>query len=96
MKAMRMISPFQQVNSRLSEHQRQVRAHHHDLAIVDAPLPPARMALEQQSMALHDPVHPLAVGARETAACQLPVQECRNAAIAVGWPRVDKAPDDRQ
>jgi hypothetical protein len=58
-KTMRTMLPFQQVISKISEHQR--RFEHH-FAVMQAALATARVALEEKSLPLHDPEDALVVG----------------------------------
>ena len=74
----------------------QVRAHHHDLAVVEATFAPTGMALKQHGVALHDTMDPLAVCRRHSLRSAFPVHQRRDAAIAVGRPLVDEAADQRQ
>ena len=92
---MRMMSPFQQVNSSPSEHQRRFERMTMILPVGPARAP-ARVALQQEGVTPHDPVDPLPVGQRLTILREFPVHECRDPAIALGRPLVDEAADQRQ
>ena len=64
-KATRTTLPFQQVNSRPSEHQRTFGADRRHLAVMLAGSSPTGMALEQEAVLLHQPVDALVlIGAR--------------------------------
>ena len=74
----------------------QVRAHHHHLAVVQAALAAAGVALQQQAVPLHDPEDALVVGCRLALCGQRPVHQRGDAAIAIGRPLVDQPADQRQ
>src|SRR5512134_1349512 len=54
------------------------------------------MTFEKQCSVLHNPVNPLAVDRGTPLFGQFPVYHRRDTAIAIDWPRVDEASDQRQ
>jgi len=71
----------------------QVRAHHHDLAVMEASVPSSGVPGEQQAVALHDPEDALVVGGWLGFRGQFSVHKRGDAPVAVGWPLVDQAAD---
>lgn len=74
----------------------EVRAHDDDLAVMGEVRPLGVVTVQEKAVRLHDAVDPFMVHRRQAARPELPVQHCRDAAIAISWPGCDEGSDQRQ
>jgi hypothetical protein len=74
--------------SRLPPTLAQVRAHDHDLAIMDAAFANGRMFLQQHGIVAHDAMNPFGVDDRLIGGSPFTIEERGDPPIAIGWPLI--------
>lgn len=74
----------------------QVRAHHHDFAVMDSAFANGRMSLQQHGVVAHDAMNPFGVDDRLIGGSSLAIEERGDPPIAIGRPSIHRPADDRQ
>lgn len=72
----------------------QVRAHDHDLAVMNAALANGRMLLQQHGVVAHDAMNPFGVDDGLIGGSPFAIEERGDPPIAIGWPLIYQSADD--